>query len=70
MDNKEKKVFDISLFKRLLQYIKPYKLVFFSTLIYVIGLAIFGALRPYVLQQAIDEHVALKNYNGFMGEKK
>jgi subfamily B ATP-binding cassette protein MsbA len=66
MDNKEKKVFDISLFKRLLQYIKPYKLVFFSTLIYVIGLAIFGALRPYVLQQAIDEHVALKNYNGFM----
>ena len=66
MDNKEKKAFDISLFKRLLQYIKPYKLVFFGTLIYVIGLAIFGALRPYVLQQAIDEHVALKNYNGFM----
>ena len=66
MENKEKKVFDISLFKRLLQYIKPYKLVFFGTLIYVIGLAIFGALRPYVLQQAIDEHVALKNYNGFL----
>lgn len=66
MENKEKKVFDITLFKRLLQYIKPYKLVFFGTLVYVIGLAIFGALRPYVLQQAIDEHVALKNYNGFM----
>ena len=66
MENKEKKVFDISLFKRLLQYIKPYKLVFFGTLVYVIGLAVFGALRPYVLQQAIDEHVALKNYNGFM----
>ena len=66
MDKKEKKVFDVSLFKRLLQYIKPYKLVFTGTLIFVIGLAVFGALRPYVLQQAIDEHVALKNYDGFM----
>ena len=63
---KDKRVFDISLFKRLLQYIKPYKLVFTGTLIFVIGLAVFGALRPYVLQQAIDEHVALKNYDGFM----
>lgn len=66
MDKSEKKVFDISLFKRLLQFIKPYKLVFFSTLIFVIGLALFGAYRPYVLQIAIDEHVALKHYDGFM----
>lgn len=66
MDKKDKKVFDVSLFKRLLQYIKPYKLVFTGTLIFVIGLAVFGALRPYVLQKAIDEHVALKNYDGFM----
>ena len=66
MDKKDKKVFDVSLFKRLLQYIKPYKLVFTGTLIFVIGLAVFGALRPYVLQQAIDEHVALMNYDGFM----
>lgn len=66
MSKTEKKVFDLSLFKRLLQFIKPYKLVFFSTLIFVIGLALFGAYRPYVLQIAIDEHVALKNYDGFM----
>ena len=46
MDKKDKKVFDVSLFKRLLQYIKPYKLVFTGTLIFVIGLAVFGALRP------------------------
>jgi subfamily B ATP-binding cassette protein MsbA len=66
MGKLDKKVFDISLFKRLLQFIKPYKLVFFSTLIFVIGLALFGAYRPYILQIAIDEHVALKNYDGFM----
>ena len=66
MSKTEKKVFDLSLFKRLLQFIKPYKLVFFGTLFFVIGLALFGAFRPYVLQIAIDEHVALKNYDGFM----
>ena len=66
MDKKEKKVFDMSLFKRLLQFIKPYKWVFFSTLLFAIGLAFFGALRPYVLQQAIDKHVALRHYEGFM----
>ena len=66
MEKKEKKAFDISLFKRLLKFVKPYKLVFFGTLIFAIGLALSGAFRPYVLQKAIDEHVALKNYNGFL----
>ncbi|MBR9845801.1 MAG: ABC transporter ATP-binding protein [Algicola sp.] len=66
MADVKKKVFDVSLFKRLLQYIKPYKVVFFTSLVCVVGLAIFGALRPYVLQQAIDKHVALKQYDGFL----
>ena len=62
----KKKVFDISLFKRLLKFIRPYKLVFFGTLIFVIGLALFGALRPYVLKIAVNDYVALKHYNGFV----
>lgn len=66
MANEKKKVFDLSLFKRLLHYIRPYKLVFFVSLVCVVGLAVFGALRPYVLQQAIDKHVALKSYDGFL----
>ena len=66
MANEKKNVFDVSLFKRLLQYIKPYKGVFIISLVCVVGLAGFGALRPYVLQQAIDEHVALKQYDGFL----
>lgn len=59
-------VYDVNLFKRLMQYIKPYKLVFGLTLSFVIGLAVFGALRPYVLQQAIDKHIELQQYEGFM----
>lgn len=66
MTKEKKKVFDVSLFKRLLHYIKPYKLVFFVSLVCVVGLAVFGALRPYILQQAIDKHVALKQYDGFL----
>lgn len=63
---KKTKVYDVSLFRRLMQYIKPYKLVFAWTLFFVIGLAIFGALRPYVLQQAIDNHIESRQYEGFM----
>jgi ATP-binding cassette subfamily B multidrug efflux pump len=32
----------------------------------VVGLAVFGALRPYVLQQAIDTQIAEKKYDGFL----
>ncbi|WCO02440.1 ABC transporter ATP-binding protein [Psychroserpens ponticola] len=66
MADDNKKVFDVSLFKRLLQYIKPYKLVFFISLVCVVGLAVFGVLRPLVLQKAIDDHVILKEYEGFL----
>ncbi|MFT7051974.1 MAG: ATP-binding cassette subfamily B multidrug efflux pump [Psychroserpens sp.] len=66
MENKKNKVFDLTLFKRLLLYIKPYRSVFIVSLICVIGLAVFGALRPLVLQIAIDDHIALKQYDGFL----
>ncbi|MGF1555013.1 ABC transporter ATP-binding protein [Paucihalobacter sp.] len=59
-------VFDTMLFKRLLYFVKPYKLVFVMSLSLVIGLALFGAARPYVLQIAIDEQVAEKQYTGFV----
>ncbi|WP_430467650.1 ABC transporter ATP-binding protein [Winogradskyella ouciana] len=62
----KKKIFDVSLFKRLLQYIKPYRNVFIISLVCVIGLAAFGALRPYVLQQAIDTQIAERKYDGFV----
>jgi len=66
MAEKGKKIFDVSLFKRLLQYIKPYRGIFVISLFCVIGLAVFGALRPYVLQQAIDTQIAEKKYDGFI----
>lgn len=66
MAEKEKKIFDVSLFTRLLQYIKPYRTVFMISLFCVIGLALFGAFRPYVLKEAIDVKIANKQYDGFV----
>ncbi|MDB4144427.1 ABC transporter ATP-binding protein/permease [Flavobacteriaceae bacterium] len=60
------KVFDGQLFKRLLKYIKPYRGFFVLALTTVIGLAIFGALRPKVLQLAIDQNIEQKFEPGFL----
>ncbi|WP_299113154.1 ABC transporter ATP-binding protein [uncultured Winogradskyella sp.] len=66
MAEEQKKIFDVSLFKRLLEYIKPYRNIFAISLVCVIGLAVFGALRPYVLKEAIDIKIANRDYNGFV----
>lgn len=66
MTKGSKEVFDLGLFKRLLMFIKPYNRVFGITLFAVFGLAIFGAIRPKVLQLAIDENIAPKFDEGFL----
>ena len=65
MSKQKENIFDLGLFKRLLTFIKPYRWVFYGTLFAVIGLAIFGALRPLVLQQAIDTNIAAQVVKGF-----
>lgn len=66
MAENKKKIFDLSLFKRLLTFIKPYKSIFILSLICAVGLAVFAAARPYVLKEAIDTQIALKQYSGFV----
>ncbi|MBT8271503.1 MAG: ABC transporter ATP-binding protein, partial [Bacteroidia bacterium] len=66
MSQTKESVFDLSLFKRLLTFISPYRLIFTVSFITVVGLSVFGAARPYVLQQAIDNNIANKDYEGFM----
>ena len=66
MAEKAKEIFDVTLFKRLLDYIKPYRSIFALSLICVVGLALFGALRPMVLKEAIDSQIALKKLDGFI----
>lgn len=58
--------FDAQLFGRLLGYTKRYYGVFFFALITVIGLAVFGALRPKVLQLAMDQNIEQQQQAGFL----
>lgn len=66
MSKPKEQVFDISLFKRLLIYIKPYKLIFFGVLFAVVLIAVSGAVRPKILQVAIDNNIATKTVEGFL----
>ncbi len=66
MEDKKEKIFDTTLFKRLFQYIKPYKFVFFGVLIAVILLAIFSASIPYITKDAIGNNIGEKKEEGFL----
>tara|TARA_B100000678_G_scaffold244800_1_gene216957 strand:+ start:53 stop:1822 length:1770 start_codon:yes stop_codon:yes gene_type:complete len=64
---KEKtKVYNIVLFKRLLNYISPYKLFFTVCIFSVLGLSIFGALRPVVLEKVVDQNLTAQISEGFL----
>ena len=65
MSNKIK-VYNLTLFKRLLSYIKSYRNIFITSIISVFGLSIFGALRPVVLEKIVDENLTASNYDFFV----
>jgi subfamily B ATP-binding cassette protein MsbA len=55
------KVYDYKLFVRLMNYAKGYKLQFVISIISVILLAVFAAIRPVLLQRIIDDFITDKN---------
>ena len=54
MNNKK---IDYTLFKRLLQYAKPYKKIFFFAAFCVLLLSFIGPLRPYLIGRMVDEFI-------------
>lgn len=60
------KAFDIRLFKRILQYTKPYQWRFNGVVIFAISLSIFAALRPYLLKQTVDGYIQTEDENGLL----
>ena len=66
MSKANKSVFDRLLFGRLLKYTTPYYKIFLLALLTVLGLAIFGALRPKVLQLAMDQNIENQFKPGFL----
>ena len=60
------KAFDTRLFKRILKYTKPYQFRFNGVIVYAISLSIFGALRPYLLKQTVDEYIKTQDKFGLL----
>ncbi|MCF7561440.1 ABC transporter ATP-binding protein/permease [Sabulilitoribacter multivorans] len=66
MSEVKENIFDFKLFKRLFQYIKPYKFIFGGLLILVILLAIFSVATPKITEIAIDDSITNQKEQGFL----
>ena len=66
MSENKPKSFDFNLYKRLMQYIRPYKLVFVCSFLAVFALSVFGAAKPYLTQIIVDGFIETKVSEGFL----
>ena len=66
MTDSKTQSFDFHLYKRLMQFIRPYRWVFVGSFLAVIGLSVFGAVKPYLTQIIVDEFIGKKISEGFL----
>ncbi|MDX6182569.1 ABC transporter ATP-binding protein [Flavobacterium sp. Fl-77] len=60
------KAFDTRLFKRILQYTKPYKWRYYGVIAFAVSLSVFAALRPYLLKQTVDGYIKTHDKHGLL----
>ncbi|TAH01820.1 MAG: ABC transporter ATP-binding protein [Sphingobacteriales bacterium] len=65
-DNIVRKTYDWDLLKRILQYTKPYKVVFYWCIFLTIGIAITSPLRPLITQITVDDFILKNNSSGLL----
>ena len=67
MDKKaSNSILEVSLFKRLLAFAKPYRITFILVLVSAVLLSGFSTLSPYLLKITIDDYITLKDYEGML----
>ena len=59
-------ILDVSLFRRLLQYVSPYRFTFVFVLTSAILLSVFSTLNPYLLKITVDDYITLKDFDGML----
>lgn len=64
-DDKPKKV-DYRLLRRLLRFLRPYRLHIVCAIVLTLTASALGPLRPYLTRIAIDEHIAKNDMSGLM----
>ncbi|MGL2965986.1 ABC transporter ATP-binding protein [Flavobacterium sp. XGLA_31] len=60
------KAFDITLFKRILKYTKPYKLRYYGVIFFAVSLSVFAALRPFLLEVTVDKYIKTASKSGLL----
>ena len=60
------KIFDIQLFSKLLDFVKPYKTTYYFVMIAAILLSVFSTLTPYLLKVTVDDYIRLQDYEGMV----
>lgn len=60
------KAFDTKLFKRILKYTKPYKMRYYSVILFAFLLALFAALRPFLLKITVDSYIKTASKSGLL----
>ncbi|WP_136152362.1 ABC transporter ATP-binding protein [Flavobacterium sangjuense] len=60
------KAFDTNLFKRILKYTKPYKFRYYGVIFFAFSLALFAALRPFLLEITVDDYIKTASKSGLL----
>ena len=59
-------IIDFSVLRRLMGYVKPYKLTFLFLVILTVLIATLGPLRPYLVSVTIDRYISVGDYLGML----
>ena len=66
MTKKTTNLFDFKLFRRLLGYVLKYKTTFIFVAIAAVLISIFAIFTPYLIKIAVDDYLAIGNYDEFI----
>jgi ATP-binding cassette subfamily B multidrug efflux pump len=58
--------FNVSLLKRIFQYVKPYRKTFIWSVILTILLAVVAPVRPFLIKYTLDHYILQGQYNGLL----
>jgi len=60
------KIFDVSLFSKLMVFAKPYKATYYFVMVSAILLSIFSTMTPYLLKVTVDDYIRPRDYQGMV----
>jgi ATP-binding cassette subfamily B multidrug efflux pump len=58
--------FNVSLLRRVFEYVKPYRSIFRWSIVLTLSLAIITPVRPFLIGFALDEYILKDNYKGLV----